>query len=41
MNLTNSFPAVPFEDDSNGYTRNDLNNLERDAVAKEMCEPAI
>jgi len=42
MNIMNSFSAVPFEDDSNGHTRNDLNDLERrDAVTDEKCELAI
>ena len=38
MNIMNSFSAVPSEDDSNCYTRNDLNDLERDAVTDEKCE---
>jgi len=41
MNMINSFSAVPFQDDNNGCTRNDFNDLERDAVTEEKCESAI
>jgi len=41
MNMMNTFPSIFSEDDSNGYTRNDMNNLGRDAVIKGKCEPAI
>jgi len=41
MNMMNSFPAVPFEDDNNGCTRNKFDDLERDDVTEEKCESAI